>query len=49
MREHAARSVAVVGFQSENKGTGVLEGPLSPSLTAIEDMLEKGSELKRNF
>ena len=41
-REHATSSAAAVGAQSENKGTGVLEGPLSPSLTAIEVMSEKG-------
>ena len=49
VREHATRSVAAVSAQSENKGTCVLEGPLSPSLTTIEDMSEKGAELKRNF
>ena len=48
-REHAARSTATVGAQYENKGTGVLEGPLSPSLIAIEDMSLKGEQIKRNF
>ena len=48
-REHAARFATAVGAQSENKGIGFLEGPLSPSLTAIEDMSEKGAEIKINF
>ena len=42
-REHAARSDVVVGAQPKNKGKGVLEGPLIPSLTTMEDILEKGT------
>ena len=48
-REHATRSAAVVASQLKNKGKGVLEGSSSPSLTTIEDMSEKGAELKIIF
>ena len=49
MREHVARSVVDVVAQPKNKGRGVIESPWSPSLTIMEDMSEKGVEIKRNF
>ena len=49
VREHAERSTAAVAAQPKDKGKGVLEVPSSPSLTTMEDMSEKGAELKRKF
>ena len=48
-REYLERSTVVVVARSKDKGKGVLKGPSSPSLRRMEDMLEKGVELKRNF